>query len=124
MKHSIRLALAVLILGSATAWAANPAITPVNKPGVHPTPIHPRVHQIAERLMNQWRLTAVGVKSGKITQQQATEIRASLKTIHQQQVSDFKASSNHELTADQQNELNSELDKNSQVLGEPPTPTN
>lgn len=125
MKRTFRFSFAVMILVSTIyAWAARPVVTPVVNAVSHPAQKHPRIHQIVQRILNQFHLTALDEKNKKITQQQATEIRASLKSIHQQQVTDLKTNTNHELTSEQQSEMNSQLDKNSQVLGEKPTPTN
>jgi hypothetical protein len=60
-------------------------------------------------------------KSGKITPQQADSLKASLKSVRQQEVTYLKQNSNHELTADQESQLNALLDKNSATIGETPT---
>jgi hypothetical protein len=73
------------------------------------------------RQMEQWRLISVGEKSGKITQKQAKDLRADLKSIHKKAANYLRASSNHQLTSDQESQLKALLDKNSQVLGETPT---
>lgn len=127
MKHLFRSTLMGMFFCSTVALFAAPA-TPVahisapmaTNPGIR----HPHLRQIDKRLRAQYMLISKGVKEGKITQSQGSGLKASLKSVHQQAVSFFKANSDHELTADQQGQLNSLLDKNSQALGETPTTTN
>src|ERR1039457_257383 len=82
------------------------------------TPIitNPQIHQINTRLRTQWKLIQQGVKSGKITQAQAANLRADLKSVRQQETVYFKQNGNHTLTADQENQLNQSLNKNSSTL--------
>jgi hypothetical protein len=49
------------------------------------------------------------VKSGKLTQAQATEYRNQLKTIRKQEMTDVKTNGNKTLTADQESTLMSQL---------------
>ena len=76
------------------------------------------VHKIHTRLRTQWMLLQQGLKSGKLTKDQAVSIRDSFRSIRQQEVSFFRQNKNHDLTADQQSQLNAMLDKNSAILGE------
>ena len=78
-------------------------------------------HQFNLRLRNQWMLIMQGLKSGKLTKEQAASLRADLKNTRQQEIGFFKLNQNHTLTSVQQNQLNAALDKNSNLLGEPST---
>ena len=86
------------------------------------TPIitNPQMHQINLRLRAQWKLIQQGIKSGKITQAQAANLRTDLKSVRQQEMAFFKTNGNHTLTTDQESQLNQSLNKNSATLGETP----
>lgn len=113
MQASKYLMAVVLALTSTfPAWAANPS----SKNSV--SAAHPLVHQVNTRVRKQWLLIQQGLKNGKLTKDQATSLRTSLKSIRQQEVTFFRQNNKHELTSDQQNQLNSTLDKNSSTLGE------
>ena len=112
---------ALVLLGSyaVSVWAANQP-TPAVKPAITPLSITSPGNDVALRSMNQMRLVSVALKNGKITQQQAANLRASLKSIHLQTATYIRASANHQLTTTQQSQLNSLLNQNSQALGETP----
>lgn len=120
MKRILFIAVSVLVVFYAASAGAATQPTPVAKPSITPLALNPS-NGVGIRLMNQWHLVAVDLKSGKITQAQAVSIRAGLKSIHKQQAALLRASANHQLTTAQQAQLNSQLDQNSQVLGESPT---
>lgn len=79
---------------------------------------HSLVHLLNSRIRNQRKLTQEGLKSGKLTQDQAKGIWLNIKAAKVQEISYFKQNHSHELISDQRNQLNSILDKNSALLGE------
>jgi hypothetical protein len=101
----------LLLTTTLPIWAANPTSSSA-------ATTHPIVHQINTRLRTQWMLIAQGLKSGKLTKDQAASLRASLKSTRLQEVSFFKQNGNHDLTTAQQTQLNTLLDKNSGTLAE------
>lgn len=80
---------------------------------------YPNASQVSERLLKLWHLVAKDLKSDKLTKDQAVSIKTDLRSIHQQEVAFIEQNGNHELTADQQSQLNAEMDKDSQILGGP-----
>lgn len=98
--------------GFALAAPSTPATTP------------PLVHAINQRVKTQMQLTQSGVKSGKLTKDQARSVRVSVKSVRLQEFTFFKQNKSHTLTTDQINQLNQALDKNSVLLGETPTSSN
>ncbi len=93
-------------------------------PTATPTPVSPRLHQVTQRLNQQWKLVKLGVKNEKISKEEAVELRGNLKSIQLKEIIDYKNSPNHELTPDQQNDLNALMDKNSGLLEEGSQPSN
>jgi hypothetical protein len=81
---------------------------------------HPNLHQINLRIREQKKLIQTGLKSGKLTEQQAISMRNDLKSVRQQELVLFKETGNHELTTTQQSQFNQILDKHSAILGEAP----
>jgi hypothetical protein len=72
---------------------------------------HPLAHSVNLRLKTEWKEIQLGVKSGKISKSQGDSLRAQLKGVRQQETAFFKQNNNHEITADQQTQLNASLDK-------------
>lgn len=79
---------------------------------------------INARQKNQWKLMQTGLKSQKITKEQAQGIRSNLKNVRLQELKFFKLNTKPMLTQDQLSQLNSLLDKNSSLLGETPSSSN
>ncbi len=118
MKRLFRLTLAAFILGTGvSAWAAGQPTPTAKFPIVRPTP-DPNSMVIHERTKNQWALLKVGLKSGKITQEQAIGIREGLKNARLQTMKFYKANHKSALTQDQLNRVQQTLNANSAVLGE------
>ncbi len=76
------------------------------------------------RLQNQWLLVQLRTKSGKFTKDQADSLRTNLKLIRDQELAFYKQNNKHQLTNDQQKQLNKLLNKNSKALGENPITSN
>ena len=91
MKRILFIAASILLVSYTASVGAATQPTQVVKPSITPMGPNPS-GEVGIRLMNQWRLVAVDSKSGKITQAQATSIRASLKSIHKQQATFLRAS--------------------------------
>ena len=81
---------------------------------------HTPVHQFNSRIRNQRLLIQKGYKAGKLTKEQAETLSADLKAARIQVIAFFKQNRNHNLTIDQQTQLNQKLNRNSAILGETP----
>lgn len=77
---------------------------------------HPHTHQINQTLRQQWIEIKQGVQSDKLSKSQGDTLKASLKSIRQQEEGFFKTNGNKELTVDQQTQLNQLLSQNQQTL--------
>jgi|GEM_PF-2159368 Spy/CpxP family protein refolding chaperone len=88
---------------------------------------HPNVHQTNMTLKSEWQQIQLGEKSGKITTAQGDTLKASLKSVRQQEVAFVKENGNHELTSAQTTQLQTTLSQVEQTLttaGVPiPTPS-
>jgi hypothetical protein len=73
---------------------------------------NPKAHALHKRLRQKMRQVQADLKSGKITQTQANSKRENLMAVHQEEMQLKKQNGSHELTDDQAQHLNSELDKN------------
>ncbi|GEM_PF-6360734 len=79
----------------------------------------PLVHQFNTRLKNQLMLIQAGLKSGKLTNDQAAALRTSLASARQQEIAFFQQNGSNNLTTAQQAKLNVLLNQNSATLNEP-----
>ena len=113
MKRLILLVATGLFIGLSVYSKAATTSSTVKSPNSN-------VHQINLRLKNQLILIQQGYKKGKFTKDQADSLRAAIRAVRSQEVSFFKQNGNHNLTADQQNQVNASLDRNSATLGEIP----
>ncbi len=97
----------------AAPTAANPARQPVMKGD------HPRFTEIHDRMKEQRARIEAGVKSGKLTQDEAKALREKVKAVGEQMRSDFqqnKQSGQKGLTDGQVQQLNQMLDENSKAI--------
>ncbi|HVZ79172.1 MAG TPA: hypothetical protein VHE12_00065 [bacterium] len=78
----------------------------------------PNVHQFDIRLRIQFRLVQKGLKTGKLTQEQADTLKSSLRSARQQENEMLQQDGHRDLTKDQMTQLNTLLDKNSRSIGE------
>jgi hypothetical protein len=76
---------------------------------------HPRRAEVNQRIKNQNKRIAEGVKSGKLTPAQAKELRGQEKGIKAQERAEVKANGGH-LTKGEQKQLNSELNADSKQI--------
>ena len=76
---------------------------------------HPRRNEVNTRVDNQRERINQGVKNGKLTGQEAQQLRANDRAIKQQEHADVKANGGH-LTRAQQKQINQEENANSQTI--------
>ena len=76
---------------------------------------HPRRNQVNKRVANQRARINQGVKSGKLTQAQAGQLRANDNAIKAQEHADVKANGGH-LTGAQAKQINQEENANSRMI--------
>jgi len=74
---------------------------------------HPRIKEIWERVRRQNERIMAGVKSGKLTKDEAEALHAKVKSIREEMQGDIQSNGKRELTEDQFKQLNQELDENS-----------
>ncbi len=77
---------------------------------------HPRIREVHIRMHDQMLRIRAGVKSGKLTKEQAEALIASLKAVRAQMQADFTTNGSKELTPDQLAQLNQMLDANSKTI--------
>jgi hypothetical protein len=110
MKHlALATVLAFFMGAGSLALAQSTAAPPANHP-------HPRIREVRVRMHDQLARIKAGVKSGKLTKDQAQALRASLKAVRVQMQADFSTNGSKELTPDQLVQLNQMLDANSKTI--------
>jgi hypothetical protein len=113
MKKGISIVvLAISLLIPATLiYAENPG----NPTGGQFAVNHPRRNEVNKRVKNQRRRINQDVKSGKLTTQQAQQLKANDLAIKQQEHADVKANGGY-LTKGEQKQLNQEENANSKLI--------
>ena len=86
-----------------------------NPTGGHFAKEHPRRNEVNQRVDNQRERIREGEKSGKLTPEQAEQLRANDKAIKQQEHAEVKANGGH-LTKTEQKQLNQEENANSKLI--------
>lgn len=119
MMKMMVLAAAVL-LAPALARAENPG-NPTGAPGSKFAKKHPRRNQVNKRVKKQRARINEGVKDGKLTQQQASQLRANDNAVKAQEHADVKANGGH-LTKAEQRQLNQEENANSKLIRDEKNP--
>ena len=76
---------------------------------------HPRRNEVNTRVDNQRERINQGLKNGKLTGQEAQQLRANDRAIKQQEHADVKANGGY-LTRAQQKQINQEKKANSQLI--------
>jgi hypothetical protein len=94
-------------LGDTSPATNSPSNTPIVKTGKHQN-----MFLINMRFRDQWKQIAMGEKSGKISSQQVSSFKESLKTIHLKEREFLKQDGKSDLTSDQTSQLNQMLDAN------------
>jgi polyhydroxyalkanoate synthesis regulator phasin len=123
MKH-LGLFAVSLFWACSTGWALAQVSTPVsgNTPAVNaPAAMgkHPRFDEIHGRMKEQRERILEGVKTGKITKDEAKPLMEKVKAVGEQMKSDFqqnKQSGQKGLTDEQVQQLNQILDENSKAI--------
>ena len=100
---------------------SRPAMTPirhVNPPSNRPAwQSHPTLaHAVEVRAKAQSQNIQSGFKAKKIGQAKAESLNTQLREIHRQELAFFKKNGRHEITPEQQAQLNSLLDKSQQTI--------
>jgi hypothetical protein len=126
MKNLLSIAVSVLLMGSGLAFAQDSTpvagnTAPAVAPGTQPAAMgkHPRFDEIHGRIKEQRMRIAAGVKSGKLTKDEAKVLLDKVKTVADQMKSDFqqnKQSGQKGLTDEQVQQLNQMLDDNSKAI--------
>lgn len=112
LNKAVLAVLAASLMAPATkAFAENPG----NPTGGQFAKNHPRRNQVNKRVKNQRARINQGVKSGKLTQQQAQQLKANDRAIKAQEHADVKANGGY-LTKGQQQQLNQEENANSKMI--------
>jgi hypothetical protein len=116
MKSMIkRVALAMLAVSLLVPAMRVSAENPGNPTGGQFAKNHPRRNQVNKRVKNQRKRINQGVASGKLTQQQANQLKANDAAIKQQEHADVKANGGY-LTKGEQKQLNQEENANSKLI--------
>ena len=126
MKKILSLTSTLLFVGAAgIAFSQTNISTPAasTAPAADATPMktmekgdHPRIKAIWERVRNQNERIKAGVKNGKLTKEEAVTLHSKVKSIREEMQSDIQSNGKRELTEDQFNQLNQELDANSTAI--------
>lgn len=111
MKHLSLTAVLALLMGTSSLALAQ--TTTAAPPAVHP---HPRIAEVHTRMHDQMLRIRAGVKSGKITKEQAQALHAALEAVKTQMQADFTTNGKRELTDEQLAQLNQMLDANSKNI--------
>ncbi len=105
MKKILAVSVVALSVGmSGISWAANTSPTPTSPSANTP------LHQLGLKFREDMIQIQKDVKSGKLTQTQATEYRNQLKAIRKQELADVKANGTKTLTADQESGLVTQME--------------
>ncbi len=118
MELSKNVVMAVLSLALAAPVLATATVTPAKHPVArrewHKT--HPvRTHD-NRRMREQMKRINADLKAGRITQAQADQLKANVKTAAQQEKADIQANGTTHLTADQAKALDQQLDANGKAI--------
>ena len=109
MKKLALLSMTLLFIGTGSLTLAQTTMATADQP-------HPRIKEIHTRMRDQMLRIHQGVKTGKLTQEQAQTLMTSLKAVREQMQADFTTNGNKELTDSQVAELNQMLDANSKII--------
>jgi hypothetical protein len=112
MRKTIQLLLAGLVMVGAGAAQAKGRGNPT---GGTFSQQHPRRNEVNQRVDNQRARINEGVRDGKLSPQQAAQLRANDRAIKQQEHAEVRANGGH-LTPGEQKQLNQEENANSQMI--------
>ena len=87
--------MAVMVVAANSSWATSPTRTPMDK--------------IQIRLRQQNIQIARDVKAGKLTKDQAKTLKSQVEAIRKAEIADLKQNGTKNLTDDQVNQLNQQL---------------
>ena len=109
MKKLALLSMTLLFIGTVSLALAQTTMATADQP-------HPRIKEIHTRMHDQMLRIREGVKSGKLTKEQAEALLTNLKAVREQMKTDFTTNGKKELTDDQLAQLNQMLDANSKTI--------
>jgi hypothetical protein len=104
MKSAVLVVATALFIGSIGLALAQSA-TPTD--GHMSRPVN---NEVSARMMTMMEQIQKDLHAGKLTQAQATALKAKVLTVRQQELQDFKTNGHKYLTADQKTELGQALD--------------
>jgi hypothetical protein len=88
---------------------------PTGAPGSKFATDHPRRNEVNKRVDNQRERIDEGVKNGKLSEQQAQQLRANDRAIKEQEHAEVRANGGH-LTPGEKRQLNQEENANSALI--------
>ena len=109
------LALVLALCGTAGVAQAKGKGNPTGAPGSEFAKQHPRRNEVNQRVDNQRARINEGEKTGKLTPEQAAQLKANDHAIKQQEHAEVKANGGH-LTKPEQKQLNQEENANSKLI--------
>ena len=116
MKRTLNLVLAsILSAGIVTPAQAKGRGNPTGAPGSNFATDHPRRNEVNHRVDNQRQRINEGVRTGKLSEQQAQQLRANDRAIKEQEHADVRANGGH-LTPAEQRQVNQEENANSRLI--------
>jgi len=77
---------------------------------------HPLINELRIRFEDQNKRIMAGVKSGKLSKDEAKALHEKVKAVREEMQGDIKSNGKKELTEDQYKQLNQELDDNSKAI--------
>ncbi len=104
MKYLMILLGMVFLLGTVEISSAGSKVPTVK------TSTHPNSFAVNKRLRDYMQQIQKDIKTRKLTKQEAQNLRVKLKAVRVQELQFLKANGSNELTIDQANQLNKDLD--------------
>jgi hypothetical protein len=105
----------VMTMGLAATAQAKGKGNPTGAPGSKFATEHPRRNEVNKRVDNQRERINEGVKNGKLSEQQAQQLRANDRAIKEQEHAEVRANGGH-LTPGEQKQINQEENANSALI--------
>ena len=115
IERGILAGFVVMLMGTGTFARAEGRGNPTGEKGSKFAEDHPRRNQVNKRVDNQRARINEGEKNGKLTPEQAHELKANDRAIKQQEHAEVKANGGH-LTKGEQKQLNQEENANSKMI--------
>jgi hypothetical protein len=110
----MRLVMVAMSMAPVVAHAGGPG-NPTGPKGSRFATVHPRRNEVNTRIQRQRERINDGARDGKLTQQQAAQLRANDRVIKEQEHADVRANGGY-LTRGEQRQLNQEENANSTLI--------